>query len=90
MSERVVIDLPSELLSEAEQSAASDGTTLNDFLTRALHREVELRRASTASQLPICSESLKSRTTTTPQMIRDIEEEEDIEYMKKWGRQDRP
>ena len=81
MSERLNIDVPEDLLAAAASRAAEDGTSLDELVTQAIRRELQARMASSGRtpEVPTLP------TESLPDLIRRIQEEEDIEYMRKWG-----
>lgn len=84
MTERTTVRLPGELLVQAKRKAAAEGRTLTSLIEEGLRRVVAEKR-DTAQPRSVTIPVSSARGGFAPGFtgFRDLEELEDIEYVKR-------
>jgi hypothetical protein len=84
MTDRTTVRLPGELLVQAKRKAAAEGRTLTSLIEEGLRRVVaEKRNAAQPRPVTIPVSTAKGGFAPGFTSFKDIEELEDIEYVKR-------
>jgi len=84
MTDRTTVRLPGELLVQAKRKAAAEGRTLTSLIEEGLRRVVaEKRDAAQPRAVTIPVSTAKGGFAPGFTSFKDIEELEDIEYVKR-------
>jgi hypothetical protein len=86
MVERTTVRLPKPLLAAAKKRAAEEGRTVTALIVEGLQKVLrEPQPRKPAKMPPVCRESLKSKQPFPMVDLKALDEEEDIERLKKLG-----
>ena len=84
MTDRTTVRLPGELLLQAKRKAAAEGRTLTSLIEEGLRRVMaEKREAAQPRSVTLPVSSAKGWLKPPFKTLRDVEEFEDAEYVKR-------
>ena len=81
MIERTTVRLPHDLLTRAKRKAAAEGRTLTSLIEEGLRRVVAEKREPRSVTIPVST--AKGWLKPPFKTLRDVEEFEDAEYVKR-------